>query len=111
MGEPTKHKLSKIFTDELPELSKEDAARLDIVKSVRTTPRDPRFPSQNQANHCWNRYNEWLLCLKQTQGDEAGCKSMRQLADNICPSLWSEKWDEEREPGAEASYPGIKVTL
>lgn len=99
-------KINKIFTESMPELSAEDAARLDIVKNVRTTPRDARFPSQNQANHCWNRYNEWLLCLKSTKGDEDGCKNMRQMAVSICPSLWSEKWDEERE---ESTFPGLKV--
>ena len=99
-------KINKIFTESMPELSAEDAARLDIVKNVRTTPRDARFPSQNQANHCWNRYNEWLLCLKSTKGDEDGCKNMRQMAVSICPSIWSEKWDEERE---ESTFPGLKV--
>mmetsp|Transcript_13860 Transcript_13860/g.13448 ORF Transcript_13860/g.13448 Transcript_13860/m.13448 type:complete len:105 (-) Transcript_13860:237-551(-) len=98
-------KLNKvIFNAELPELSAEQAATLDVVKSVRTTPRDNRFKkSQNQANHCWNRYNEWLLCVKNTK-DEEGCKNMRQMAVSICPSIWTEKWDEERGEGI---YPGI----
>jgi cytochrome c oxidase subunit 6b len=99
-------KINKIFTESMPELSAEDAAKLDVVKNVRTTPRDTRFPSQNQANHCWNRYNEWLLCLKSTKGDEVGCKNMRQMAVSICPSIWTEKWDEERE---EHTFPGLKV--
>uniref|UniRef100_A0A7S4JKT8 Cytochrome c oxidase subunit n=1 Tax=Odontella aurita TaxID=265563 RepID=A0A7S4JKT8_9STRA len=99
-------KINKLLSAPAPELSSEEAAALDVVKSVRTTPRDARFPSQNQSNHCWNRYNEWLLCLKSTGGDEAGCKHMRQMAVSICPSIWSEKWDEERE---ENTYPGIKA--
>mgnify|MGYP001985968070 CR=1 FL=1 len=98
-------KINKIFTESMPELSAEDAARLDIVKNVRTTPRDARFPSQNQANHCWNRYNEWLLCLKST-GDEGGCKNMRQQATSICPAIWTDKWDEEREEGI---FAGLKA--
>ena len=78
---------------------------MEVVKNVRTTPRDGRFLAQNQAPHCWNRYNEWLLCLKNTKDDE-GCKSMRQMAISICPTIWTEKWDEEREEG---TFPGVKV--
>lgn len=99
MSEP---KLSKIFTAEIPELSKEDAARLKQIQAVRTTPRDPRFPSHNQALHCWNRYNEWVLC--EQQGDADACKPLRQLAESICPGYWVEGWDEQREEG---SFGGI----
>jgi len=79
---------------------------MEVIKNVRTTPRDARFnQSQNQANNCWNKYNEWLLCIKNT-GDEDGCKNMRQKAVSICPSIWTEKWDEERDEG---TFPGLKV--
>ena len=99
------YKLNKIFTAPVGDLTAEQQELFNEVKGVRTTPRDQRFPTQNQANHCWNRYNEWLVCLKSTK-DEAGCKSMRQMALNICPSIWSDKWDEERD---ENTYPGIQV--
>eukprot|EP00568_Trieres_chinensis_P001696 CAMPEP_0183302296 /NCGR_PEP_ID=MMETSP0160_2-20130417/8130_1 /TAXON_ID=2839 ORGANISM="Odontella Sinensis, Strain Grunow 1884" /NCGR_SAMPLE_ID=MMETSP0160_2 /ASSEMBLY_ACC=CAM_ASM_000250 /LENGTH=106 /DNA_ID=CAMNT_0025465047 /DNA_START=107 /DNA_END=427 /DNA_ORIENTATION=+ len=106
MGGGEGPKMSKFLGATVPDLTPDQTAALDVVKSVRTTPRDPRFPSQNQANHCWNRYNEWLLCLKSTGGDEDGCKNMRQMAVSICPTIWTEKWDEEREEG---TFPGIKV--
>jgi cytochrome c oxidase subunit 6b len=96
-------KISKIFTQEPPELNKEEAARLNMIKNVRTTPRDERFPSSNQALHCWNRYNEWLLCVKQS-GDEDNCKPMRQFAESICPGIWLESFDEQRDDG---SFSGI----
>merc|ERR1712127_934405 len=95
-----------IFKEDPTDLSNEQKAAIDVVKNVRTTPRDNRFTSQNQANNCWNKYNEWLLCVKNTGGDEEGCKNMRQKAVSICPSLWTEKWDEERE---ENTFPGLKV--
>jgi cytochrome c oxidase subunit 6b len=99
--------LQTIFSEELPPLSKDQVAAMEIIKNVRTTPRDPRFSSsQNQAAHCWNRYNEWLLCLKNTKGDEEGCKNMRQFAVSICPTIWTEKWDEERDEG---KFAGIQV--
>jgi cytochrome c oxidase subunit 6b len=100
-------KLSKIFTAEPPELSSEDSTRFDMIKNVRTTPRDERFPSNNQALHCWNRYNEWIVCLQQQKrGDdaEANCKPLRQYAESICPSPWTEQWDEQRDAG---SFSGI----
>lgn len=107
MGKPDidTYKLNKIFTAPVPEVSAEQQELLNEVKAVRTTPRDARFTAQNQANHCWNRYNEWLICLKSTQ-DEGGCRSMRNMALNVCPSIWSDKWDEER---GEGTYPGINV--
>ncbi|KAL3809664.1 hypothetical protein ACHAXA_004215 [Cyclostephanos tholiformis] len=107
MGKPDieAYKLNKMFTAPVGDLSAEKQELLNEVKAVRTTPRDARFPTQNQANHCWNRYNEWLVCLKSTK-DEEGCKNMRYMALKICPAIWTEKWDEEREGGV---FPGIKV--
>lgn len=99
------YKLNKIFTAPVGDLSAEQQELLNEVKATRTTPRDARFPTQNQANHCWNRYNEWLVCLKSTQ-DEEGCKAMRNMAVKICPTIWTDKWDEERGEGI---YPGIKT--
>eukprot|EP00552_Chaetoceros_brevis_P001592 CAMPEP_0197736812 /NCGR_PEP_ID=MMETSP1435-20131217/4275_1 /TAXON_ID=426625 /ORGANISM="Chaetoceros brevis, Strain CCMP164" /LENGTH=78 /DNA_ID=CAMNT_0043325071 /DNA_START=48 /DNA_END=284 /DNA_ORIENTATION=+ len=78
---------------------------MEVIANVKTTVRDSRFPTSNQANNCWNRYNEWLLCVKNT-GDEEGCKNMRQLAVSICPTFWSEKWDEERE---EKTFAGLQA--
>ena len=85
----------KIFTTEPPEMSKEDAARLKQIQMVRTTPRDERFSSTNQALNCWNRYNEWVLCEQQSDAD--ACKKLRQYAESICPSEWTNGWDEQRE--------------
>mmetsp|Transcript_18678 Transcript_18678/g.51941 ORF Transcript_18678/g.51941 Transcript_18678/m.51941 type:complete len:102 (-) Transcript_18678:215-520(-) len=98
-------KLNKIFSDEIPALDEKQEDLLHQVKNIRTTPRDQRFPSTNQANHCWNRYNEWLLCLKQTGNDDAKCQNFRQYALSICPSKWTEDWDEARE---ENTFAGIK---
>ena len=35
-----------------------------------------------------NRYNEWVMCLKGTDGDEDKCKPVRQMAMSICPEDW-----------------------
>ena len=97
--------LNKIFSETPSGMNQEQNAVFDQFKTARTTSRDARFPSSNQAGHCWNRYNEWLLCLKQT-GDGAGCKPLRMQATNICPTIWTEKWDEEREEG---TFAGLQV--
>jgi cytochrome c oxidase subunit 6b len=99
-ADATTPKLNKIFTDDVPQdLTKEQLASMKQVKAVRTTPRDLRFPSTNQAGHCWNRYNEWILCVKNTGGSEDDCAQLRQYATSICPTHWTEKWDEERGEG------------
>ncbi len=81
---------------------------------MRTTPRDPKFPSTNQAGHCFNRYNEWILCQVQqrqvgvtdeTEQREA-CQQMRLLATNMCPSEWVENWDETLEEG---TFVGVQL--
>lgn len=96
---------SKLFDKEPPKFTPEEKAVATHVMGIRTPSRDARFPSTNQAGHCWNRYNEWLLCLKQTK-DEPGCVALRYNAESICPSLWVEKWDEERE---ENTFAGLQV--
>ena len=53
---------------------------------LETTPVDPRFPNTNQAQHCWTRYNEWVLCQKKHKDDEDACKKARQFATGICPN-------------------------
>lgn len=34
------------------------------------------------------RYNEYVLCLKNNDGDEDSCKKYYQLAASLCPSSW-----------------------
>eukprot|EP01024_Parvocaulis_polyphysoides_P002290 TRINITY_DN107257_c0_g1_i4.p2 TRINITY_DN107257_c0_g1~~TRINITY_DN107257_c0_g1_i4.p2 ORF type:complete len:170 (+),score=35.01 TRINITY_DN107257_c0_g1_i4:98-607(+) len=65
-----------------------------------TAPYDPRFPSTNQARHCYVRYCEWYKCLKE-KGDEEDneCKFYRDCVYEICPGDWLERWEEQRENG------------
>ena len=102
--------LSQIFLDKIPDLDEKQEDLLHQVKNVRTTPRDARFPSQNQALHCWNRYNEWLVCLKQSGDDsDEKCQVYRQFATSICPNAWVENWDEAREEGTFMGVGGVDV--
>ncbi|CAM9220171.1 unnamed protein product [Choristocarpus tenellus] len=78
-----------------------------MVEKVKTTSADSRYPLFNQASHCWyvfqkrshQKFNEWVLCVKNADGDEDACKPHRQLAVSLCPNEWVEKWDEERDEG------------
>eukprot|EP00636_Phaeomonas_parva_P002869 CAMPEP_0118854556 /NCGR_PEP_ID=MMETSP1163-20130328/2720_1 /TAXON_ID=124430 /ORGANISM="Phaeomonas parva, Strain CCMP2877" /LENGTH=107 /DNA_ID=CAMNT_0006787297 /DNA_START=79 /DNA_END=402 /DNA_ORIENTATION=- len=86
---------------------KVDPERLDWIMAritKPTVPHDNRFPTQNQMNHCWAKYNEWVLCLKETEGDAEQCFDRRRAALAICPNHWTEKWDEGREEGF---FPGV----
>mmetsp|Transcript_13262 Transcript_13262/g.22803 ORF Transcript_13262/g.22803 Transcript_13262/m.22803 type:complete len:83 (-) Transcript_13262:122-370(-) len=76
----------------------------DVV--LKTTPRDPRFPNTNQYQHCWTRYNEWILCLKRTGEDEDACKQSLHFARSLCPNAVIEAWDEQRENG---QFPGLSL--
>eukprot|EP00612_Vaucheria_litorea_P000538 CAMPEP_0171453126 /NCGR_PEP_ID=MMETSP0945-20130129/960_1 /TAXON_ID=109269 /ORGANISM="Vaucheria litorea, Strain CCMP2940" /LENGTH=124 /DNA_ID=CAMNT_0011977933 /DNA_START=91 /DNA_END=463 /DNA_ORIENTATION=- len=76
------------------------------MPEIKTTPRDPRFPNTNQAQHCWTRYNEWVVCLKRTGSDEDSCKAQRQFAMSLCPVSSVEEWDEQRENG---NFSGIQT--
>ena len=73
---------------------------------LRTSPEDPRFPNTNQAQHCWTRYNEWVLCTKRADGDDSACIKQRQLTISICPSEWVENWDEQRGNG---NFAGVQA--
>ncbi|CAM9799362.1 unnamed protein product [Phaeothamnion confervicola] len=63
---------------------------------LKTTPPDSRFPTTNQAAHCWNLYNQWVLALKKADGDESNPDSLktRQAAASLCPIEWvrCEEW-------------------
>ncbi|CCI44876.1 unnamed protein product [Albugo candida] len=70
----------------------------------RTTPGDPRFPNQNQAQHCWAKYILYARCMKDHEDDEEICQTRWQQAKSICPSAWTDRWNEERE---ECTFAGI----
>ena len=71
-----------------------------LSKYLKTTPHDKaHFSATNQSHYCWQRYNEYVLCVKKNDGDEDACKSARQLALSICIDADIEAWDEQRVNG------------
>jgi cytochrome c oxidase subunit 6b len=76
------------------------------ILGVKTTPWDLKnYPATNQHHYCWQRYNEFVLCLKRG-GDDDSCKPARQLALSICTEIDVEQWDEQRENG---NFLGVQV--
>ena len=66
---------------------------------MKTTPPDHRFPGVSQSQHCWYRFNEWVLCMNKNDGDAGACSEARKLYKSICPEEWVENWTEQIENG------------
>ncbi len=48
---------------------------------------------------CRQKYNEFVVCVKENHGDNDACVGARRLALNICPTGWVSTWDEQRTTG------------
>ncbi len=46
--------------EDAEEAEEDEEPKFEVV--VATAPHDPRFPSTNQARHCYTRYNEFYRC-------------------------------------------------
>lgn len=77
----------------------EEPRRLTL-DDIKTAPMDFRFPTTNQAKHCFTRYVEYHKCI-QAKGDEAAseCDKYARYYRSLCPNEWVEKWNEQRENG------------
>ncbi|CAM6042015.1 unnamed protein product [Sphagnum compactum] len=73
------------------------------VDDVKTAPMDYRFPTTNQAKHCYTRYNEFHKCAAEKGEDAKECKKYAKYYRSLCPGDWIDKWNEERENG---TFPG-----
>merc|ERR1719421_1989082 len=68
-----------------------------------TAPNDWRFPAQNQAKHCYTRYQEFHKCESQRGEGAEECAFFKRAFKSVCPNDWVEEWDEQREAG---TFPG-----
>ncbi|KAJ1477232.1 cytochrome c oxidase, subunit VIb [Baffinella frigidus] len=86
---------------------------------LRSAPHDYHNPNMNQAKHCYAKYNEFFRCARpeappkgltqsvwhimlspKFQGeDHKDCSKLRAIYSIMCPTDWTNKWDEEREAG------------
>jgi len=68
-----------------------------------TPPFDARYPNVNQTKNCWQNYLDFHRCQNIKGEDFEGCQYFKKVFKAICPSQWTEKWDEWREEGI---FPG-----
>ena len=92
-----------------------------------TAPSDKRFPTTNQAKHCYmcaapcplsksrkeegltptenhdRYYNSWHQCKYDYSDEEPQCAKLKQWSKSMCPDEWFSKWEAQREAG---TYPG-----
>jgi len=50
------------------------------------------------------RYNQFLVCLNENDGDKSACKKIDYLTRATCPVAWLAEWKEQREEG---TFPGV----
>ena len=89
---------------EEPEADEEEQQPAHDI-TVKTTEYDARFPSYNQARHCYTRYNEYHRCISVDgkSEDDPECKSYQRAYRSMCPMEWVNSWNEQREAG---TWPG-----
>ncbi|CAM6022722.1 unnamed protein product [Sphagnum balticum] len=73
------------------------------VDDLKTAPMDWRFPTTNQAKHCYTSYNEFHKCAAEKGEDANECQKYAKYYRSLCPAEWIEKWNEER---ANDTFPG-----
>lgn len=67
---------------------------------LKTVPFDARFPHQNQTRNCWQNYVDYYRCLKIKGEKYSLCDYFKQTFTAMCPTEWTESWDEQRENGS-----------
>ncbi|KAL3068388.1 hypothetical protein niasHT_030679 [Heterodera trifolii] len=62
-------------------------------------PYDARFPQVRKQRQCFEYYVDFFRCKELMGEDYKPCKFFKNVYKDICPSFWTEKWDELREEG------------
>lgn len=81
------------------EAEEEAEAPKVTVDDIKTAPMDYRFPTTNQAKHCYTRYNEFHKCVAEKGEDAPECAKYAKYYRSLCPGDWIDKWNEQRENG------------
>jgi len=53
-----------------------------------TAPTSKRFPTVNQAKHCYMYYNSWHQCKFDYSDEEPQCAKLKGWAMSMCPVEW-----------------------
>ncbi|KAL6069742.1 Cytochrome c oxidase subunit 6B [Balamuthia mandrillaris] len=68
-----------------------------FTTKVRTPGYNPHFPNTNQSKHCWSLYINYHRCVKLKGENDPECKHFQGAASSMCPTSWTDAWDEARE--------------
>lgn len=60
---------------------------------------DSRFPYTNQTKHCAQSYVDYHKCVNIKGQEFEPCKVFFKAFTSLCPLLWVETWDDQREAG------------
>ncbi|KAI5064796.1 hypothetical protein GOP47_0019491 [Adiantum capillus-veneris] len=85
------------------EEQEEEKPRKLTLDDIKTAPMDFRFPTTNQARHCFTRYVEYHKCIRAKGEDNSDCEKYARYYRSLCPGEWIDKWNEQRENG---TFPG-----
>lgn len=85
--------------EEIEEVEEEETGRKITIDDVKTHPFDARFPNTNQTYNCYQNYVDYFKCVESKGEDFAPCKSFKFAYQSLCPTLWTDQWDEQREEG------------
>mmetsp|Transcript_27811 Transcript_27811/g.61445 ORF Transcript_27811/g.61445 Transcript_27811/m.61445 type:complete len:117 (-) Transcript_27811:60-410(-) len=84
----------ELFVDD-----EETAQKREQMRSTMARNDKKNFPGQNQAQYCWQKYNEFLHCVKVNGEDESQCAAFELHAKQFCPDEWTSTWSDQREAG------------
>ncbi|KAF1811242.1 cytochrome c oxidase, subunit VIb [Eremomyces bilateralis CBS 781.70] len=77
----------------------EDERVTKPFKFVTGTGFDARFPNMNQTKHCWQNYVDYHKCVLAKGEDFKPCLQFKVAYRTLCPSSWTERWDDQRDNG------------
>lgn len=64
---------------------------------------DARYAQQNQTKHCYQSYMDYHKCVDLKGDSFTPCKTFFKTYSSLCPTSWTEEWDDQREKGI---FPG-----
>ncbi|XP_060528108.1 cytochrome c oxidase subunit 6B2-like isoform X2 [Cylas formicarius] len=60
---------------------------------------DPRFHNQNVTAWCYSSFVDHKKCTRLLGEGRECCKQFEKIYRSICPSSWTERWEEQIKIG------------
>lgn len=92
-------KVGKDHKEAVDALDADFVAKLPFVanrKDVSNAPPDARFPNMNQTQHCWTKFNTFIMCMNHFEGaDQKRCMVHRRHFKEMCPDRMTNQWIDQ----------------